>query len=188
MTTSADMGSIKDARLSSEFLSEAQFDRRKVRLVINRATRADSVSDAELSKAVGHDVFWSLPHDREVPVSTQQGIPVLLAKPKSTMAKGIDRLAMHLSGNATTKAQHPRGLMRTLLRRGHEESRASALPVGPQFSGLNLRTRRPTDILEPRLVALSSGRHAVRGIAADDGTTPVFRIVPERVARLFEQA
>jgi pilus assembly protein CpaE len=102
MTTSADMASIKDTRLSLEILRGAGFDSDKLKLVVNHATNADSVSDQDLSRTVGYDIFWSIPHDREVPISTQHGIPVMVSNPRTKMALKVDALAAYVSGSSTT--------------------------------------------------------------------------------------
>jgi pilus assembly protein CpaE len=101
LVTSADLASIKDVRLALEILRGAGFEPEKLKLVVNHATNADSVSDNDLSRTLGYDIFWSFPHDREVPVATQHGVPLTIANPKATMARTVDALAAHLAGSDT---------------------------------------------------------------------------------------
>ncbi len=97
MITSADMASIKDARLSLDVLRGAEFDEDRLKLVVNHATNANSVGDSDLARTVDYDIFWSIPHDRAVPTSTQHGLPLLLSNPRAAMAQRVDSLAAYLS-------------------------------------------------------------------------------------------
>ncbi len=98
LVTSADMASVKDARMSLEALQGEGFDRDRLKLVINHATNANSITDDDLARTVGYDVFWSFPHDRAVPHSTQRGEPLVLWQPRARMAREIAALAAHLGG------------------------------------------------------------------------------------------
>lgn len=99
LVTSADISSIKDARLAVSTLCASGFDTDRLKLVINHATSANSVTDQEIARAVGYDVFWSLPHDRAVPESTQHGAPIVLSRPKAAMAQQVDALAAYFGGD-----------------------------------------------------------------------------------------
>ena len=99
LVTSADIASIKDARLALETLRGAGFDRDRLKLVVNHATNADSISTTEIGRTVNYDVFWTLPHDRAVPASTQAGTPLVLSDPKARMAKQVDALASYFAGS-----------------------------------------------------------------------------------------
>jgi hypothetical protein len=54
------------------------------------------------------------------------------------------------------------------------------------ISAYNVRTRKKTTINEPKLVTMKNGRKAIKGIAADDGKTPVFRILSVAQAKEYE--
>ena len=73
-------------------------DEDRLKLVVNHATNASSVTDADLAKAVGYDVFWTFPHDKAVPHSTQRGEPVVLSQPKARLAQEVVALAAHFGG------------------------------------------------------------------------------------------
>lgn len=100
LVTSADMASVKDARISLEALREEGFSDDRLKLVVNHATNANSVTDQDISRTVQAPVFWSIPHDREVPLSTQRGQPLILAAPRARMAQQVDALASMLSGTS----------------------------------------------------------------------------------------
>jgi hypothetical protein len=46
-----------------------------------------------------------------------------------------------------------------------------------EYKAFNLRTRQECTIKDPEVVTMKNGRMAVRGVASDDGKTPVFRIL-----------
>lgn len=98
LVTSADMASVKDARMAVSALRGEGFSDDRVKLVVNHATNANSVTEADIAKTVGCDVFWSLPHDRAVPVSTQRGEPLVLADPQAKMAKRVQAMAALIGG------------------------------------------------------------------------------------------
>lgn len=96
--TSADMASVKDARMAVSALRREGFSEDRLKLVVNHATNANSVTEADIAKTVGCEVFWSIPHDRAVPVSTQRGEPLVLADPEAKMAKRVRAMAALIGG------------------------------------------------------------------------------------------
>lgn len=54
------------------------------------------------------------------------------------------------------------------------------------ISAYNVRTRKKTTIKNPTLVTMKNGRKAIKGIAADDGKTTVFRMMSSTEAQQFE--
>jgi hypothetical protein len=54
------------------------------------------------------------------------------------------------------------------------------------ISAYNVKTRKKTTISNPKLVTMKNGRKAIKGIAADDGKTPVFRILSVAQAKEYE--
>lgn len=101
LVTSADMASVKDARIALRALHGEGFDRNRLKLLINRATNAKSVSDRDIARTTSHEVFWAFAHDREVPRSTQRGEPLVVWRPRARMSRQITALAAHLAGAST---------------------------------------------------------------------------------------
>ncbi len=104
LVTSADMASVKDARLSLETLRGEGFDSDRLKLVVNHATNANSVTDVDLARTVGYEIFWTFPHDRAVPHSTQRGEPLVLSQPRARMAQQVEALAALLGGTPEESA------------------------------------------------------------------------------------
>ncbi len=98
LVTSADMASVKDARIALKALHGEGFDRNRVRLLINRATNAKSVTDRDIARTTRHEVFWAFSHDSDVPRSTQRGEPLVLWRPRARVSRQITALAAHLAG------------------------------------------------------------------------------------------
>jgi pilus assembly protein CpaE len=98
LVTSADMASVKDARMAVESLRGEGFDGDRLKLVVNHATNANSVTDADIARTVGCEIFWTFPHDRAVPISTQRGEPLVLADPQAKVAKRIQEMAAVIGG------------------------------------------------------------------------------------------
>ena len=116
LVTSADMASVKDARISMEALREEGFSDDRLKLVVNHATNANSVTDSDIARTVQTEVFCSIPHDREVPISTQRGEPLVLHAPRARMAQEVNELAAMLSGLGTTEPEQA-GVFGGLFRR-----------------------------------------------------------------------
>lgn len=103
LVTTVDIASIKDARFSLDTLRGAGFGEDRLKLVVNHATNANSVTAADVARTVNYEVSWVLPHDSAVPVSTQHGDPLMLSNPKAQMARKVDTLAAFLSGTTTVQ-------------------------------------------------------------------------------------
>lgn len=116
LVTSADVASIKDARYSLDTLRGAGFDTDRLKLVVNHATRANSVTDADVARTVNYEVTWVLPHDPAVPVSTQRGDPLVLSNPGARMAKRVEALAAYLGGGGAGAVPAGRGWRRLFHR------------------------------------------------------------------------
>jgi pilus assembly protein CpaE len=81
----------------------------KVRLVLNRARRGDPVSDREIEKVLGHEIFWKLPNNYNAAVQgINEGVPLVLAG-ASELARSFQGLAGRLTG--LNLAERRRGLL-----------------------------------------------------------------------------
>lgn len=118
LVTSADMASVKDARMALKALHGEGFDRNRIKLLINRATNAKSVTDRDIARTTSHEVFWAFSHDREVPRSTQRGEPLVTWRPRARMSRQITALAAHLAGASTNTHIRPLAADRRLF--GHK--------------------------------------------------------------------
>ena len=108
LVTSTDMSSIKDARLALATLRSSGFDDDRLKLVVNHATNANHVTDADVERTVGTRIFWTLPHDRAVPHSTQLGQPIVVSQPRAQMAQRVEAVAEYFGGTGASPLSKPR--------------------------------------------------------------------------------
>jgi MinD-like ATPase involved in chromosome partitioning or flagellar assembly len=88
-----DMASVKNAKITLEALRSGRFPMERMRLVVNRANAKVRLDVAELERSLGLRVVGSIPSDRSVPQSVNDGIPVVLSTPRSRVARAFHALA-----------------------------------------------------------------------------------------------
>ena len=106
--TSLDVPSIRSLKLSVETLRDLGFPRDRLRLVLNRADSKVGLTIREVEKSLGTEIDATLPSSREVPFAINQGIPVVLSRPKAPVSKSLVELletvrpepAKHTDGHA----------------------------------------------------------------------------------------
>jgi len=62
-------------------------------------------------------VFWEIPHDSQMTMATQVGLPVVLARPKSRAASNLTGLAGKITGR-DAPARESKGFLRRLIPAG----------------------------------------------------------------------
>jgi len=75
-----------------------EFSMSKVQLVLNRVESRTQVSSSEAVEALGHPVTWRVANDYAAMQSSALGTPVVLASPKTRLAKDIRGIARQLTG------------------------------------------------------------------------------------------
>jgi pilus assembly protein CpaE len=98
LLTSLDITSVKDTTTALKLLKAGISDDEKIRIVVNHATGADSVTEGDVSKVLRREVFWSIPHDSEIAASAQLGTPAVIDRPYSRVSRAIRDLAATLAG------------------------------------------------------------------------------------------
>ncbi|HEX2272376.1 MAG TPA: P-loop NTPase [Acidimicrobiales bacterium] len=88
--------SVKNARLALQTLRLLNIPLSKVRLVLNRSTTKGKVDPREVEKALQLKAEVEVPVDSAVPQAVNEGLPVVLAAPRSAAAKGYRKLAQLL--------------------------------------------------------------------------------------------
>ena len=87
--TSLDVPSIRSLKLSVETLRDLGFPRDRLRLVLNRADSKVGLTIREVEKSLGTEIDATLPSSREVPFAINQGVPVVLSRPKAPVSKAL---------------------------------------------------------------------------------------------------
>jgi len=98
LLTSLDITSIKDTTTALKLLSSGISNEDKIKIVVNHATSANSLKEADVAKVLRREIFWSIPHDNEIANSAQIGTPVVIDRPSSPVSQTITELAAQLAG------------------------------------------------------------------------------------------
>ncbi len=96
--------SLKNTKLGLETLELMDYDRDKIRLVLNRAHSSVGISQRDVEAVLGKtpDVF--VPSDREIPRAVNEGIPIITARPQSEAAAAFRTLAGFFTGAVSVSA------------------------------------------------------------------------------------
>ncbi len=85
--------SLKNTKLGLETLELMGYDRERTRLVLNRADSRVGISRDDVVTVVGRAPDVTVPSDREIARSVNEGTPIVLANARSDAAKGFRTLA-----------------------------------------------------------------------------------------------
>jgi pilus assembly protein CpaE len=85
--------SLKNTKLGLETLDLMGYDTDRVSLVLNRADSRVGITPDDVSTIVGRSPDVSIPSDREIPRSINEGTPIVAARPSSGAAKAFRALA-----------------------------------------------------------------------------------------------
>jgi pilus assembly protein CpaE len=88
-----DVPTLKNVRLALQTLDLLSFPTSRVTFVLNRANTKVGLSKKEVETALKVSIDIELPSDRAVPVSVNQGSPVVLSDAGSDFAKALTNLA-----------------------------------------------------------------------------------------------
>jgi pilus assembly protein CpaE len=118
-----DAFSLKDTKLGLETLDRMGYDRKSIRLVLNRADSRVGISMQDVKAIFGQSPDVLVPSHRDIPSTITDGTPIVTAQPRSTPAKAFRKLsslyAVELAApTANGAAPASQGSVRkTLLRR-----------------------------------------------------------------------
>ena len=102
--------SLKNTKLGLETLDLMGYDTDRVSLVLNRADSRVGITPDDVSTIVGRGPDVSIPSDREIPRSINEGTPIVASRPGSGAAKAFRTLAdRYAKTPAPTPAPLPSG-------------------------------------------------------------------------------
>lgn len=91
---SLDVPSVKNLKLALQTLEALHISRDRIRVVLNRADSAVGLRLNEVERSLGTAVDVAVPSSREVPLSINQGTPlVTVAKKRSAVLNALEKLA-----------------------------------------------------------------------------------------------
>ena len=118
LVTSLDMSSIKDSAYVLDLLQSEGYPDRRLLLVVNNVNQNHTLSAADVERVLLRNVDWQIPYDARVVRTSQIGLPVVVAKPKSPSSRSLVALAGHLTGNVSMiEGSRKTGFLRWLPRR-----------------------------------------------------------------------
>jgi pilus assembly protein CpaE len=95
-----DIPSIRQAGRLLAFFDDLGVARERIRLVVNRVTPSTGIRDRDVEAALRTPVAISLPAEaKNLSRAAQVGVPLLVERPRSYMARGLTELARSLNGN-----------------------------------------------------------------------------------------
>lgn len=88
-----DLPSVKNAKIALDTLRGSGFPMGRLQLVVNRVNAKARLDLVELERSLGLRVAGSIPSDRLIPQSVNEGIPVVALSPRSRVARAFHVLA-----------------------------------------------------------------------------------------------
>lgn len=85
--------SIKNTKLGLETLQLMGYDPERIRVVLNRADTHVGISQADVVRVLGREPDVFVPSDRDIPLSVNEGAPIVGKKPRSEAARSFASLA-----------------------------------------------------------------------------------------------
>jgi pilus assembly protein CpaE len=106
--------SLKNTKLGLETLELMGYEPGRIQLLLNRADTRVGIGHDEVAAIIGRTPDVLVPSDREIPLSVNAGVPIVIAKARSDAASAFEALAkVYLAGEAGTSANGRRhGLLR----------------------------------------------------------------------------
>jgi pilus assembly protein CpaE len=107
--------SLKNSKLGLETLELMGYSKDRIRLLLNRADSRVGIAPDEVSAILGRSPDITVPSDRDIPRSVNEGTPIVLANERSEAAKSFRALAdLYM----TKEAAKTNGRGRLLRRKG----------------------------------------------------------------------
>jgi pilus assembly protein CpaE len=97
--------SLKNTKLGLETLELMGYDPKRISLALNRADTRVGITQDDVTLIIGRDPQVLIPSDRQIPISVNEGVPIVVADERSEAARAFRRLAE--SYTETEPAEHP---------------------------------------------------------------------------------
>jgi pilus assembly protein CpaE len=107
--TALEITTIKNVRLFLEVADQLEYDRSKLRLVINRADTAQGIRIADVEASIRRPIDGQIVSDGRLAVlAVNRGVPFVVSHPEGALSRDISKLARTLAGDAAAKDQPSR--------------------------------------------------------------------------------
>ena len=102
--TALEITTIKNVRLFLEVADQLEYDRTKLRLVINRADTAQGIRIADVEASIRRPIDGQIVSDGRLAVlAVNRGVPFVVSHPEGALSRDISKLARTLAGDAAAK-------------------------------------------------------------------------------------
>ncbi len=99
--TALEITTIKNVRLFLEVADQLEYDRSKIRLVVNRSDSAQGIRMTDLEASIRRPIDGSIVSDGRLAVlAVNRGVPFVVSHPEGALSRDITKLARTLAGDA----------------------------------------------------------------------------------------
>ncbi len=113
--TTPEYASVRDSIRALEAFRSLRLRDDRVRIVLNAAYSEVEVRPSSIEEALGHEIFWTIPYDRQLRRNAQLGQSFLDTHPNSPASRSFSDLARALSGMAPVEPERGGSLLRRLF-------------------------------------------------------------------------
>lgn len=99
-----DLPTLKSVRLTIEMFDLLEYPRDRRLVVFNRSNTEVGLTTEDVEEAVGAHLAVHVPSSRDVPVSVNRGVPLVLQDPNHPVSVGLRKLADRCAGTNTVTA------------------------------------------------------------------------------------
>lgn len=126
LVTTADIPTIKNARLLFDVTDAMSYPENKIKLLLNQHERNSSIGPKEITAGIKHAVYATIPVDRKTAyTSVNQGVPCIVDNANSSISQSLLKIAANLIQDLSpaTKQETPpktkqnEGILSRLLKR-----------------------------------------------------------------------
>jgi pilus assembly protein CpaE len=87
--------SLKNTKLGLETLELMGYDPGRIALILNRADTRVGITHEEVELIIGREPQIFIPSDRRIPISVNEGTPIVASEERSEAATSFEQLATH---------------------------------------------------------------------------------------------
>jgi pilus assembly protein CpaE len=99
--TALEITTIKNVRLFLEVADQLEYDRSKIRLVVNRSDSAQGIRIADVEASIRRSIDGTIVSDGRLAVlAVNRGVPFVVSHPEGALSRDITKLARTLAGDA----------------------------------------------------------------------------------------
>jgi pilus assembly protein CpaE len=99
--------SLKNTKLGLETLELMGYDPDRISLVLNRADSRVGISHEDVDAVIGRAPSTHIPSDREIPISINEGVPIVMSEERAGASRAFESLADFYLEQSTKAEQEP---------------------------------------------------------------------------------